>query len=87
MDDRTQEAQEARTEQGRAGDQGADTSGGRIEEANNARPAGASDVARSQLPDRETEAQEETSQAGADSTRGLASHDVEPFDEETPVQG
>jgi hypothetical protein len=39
------------------------------------------------MPDVETAAERETSQAGADSTSGLASHEVDPFDEDTEVEG
>lgn len=87
MTDRTFDSQEARAEEGRSGDRGADTSDGRIERGKDAQPEGASDVARSQMPNEETSAERETSQAGADSTAGIASHEVDPFDEDTEVEG
>ncbi|HET9200434.1 MAG TPA: hypothetical protein VFO84_05600 [Dehalococcoidia bacterium] len=87
QDELTNEAQQARTESGRSGDLGADTSDDRLEQGKNAQPGGGSDVARSQMPDVETAAQRETSQAGADSTSGGASHEVDPFDEDTEVEG
>jgi hypothetical protein len=83
----TNETQQAKDEPGRAGDLGADTSEERLEHGKNAAPGGGSDVARSQMPDVETAAERETSQAGADSTSGLASHEVDPFDEDTEVEG
>jgi hypothetical protein len=86
-DELTNQSQQARDESGRSGDRGADTSSQRLEQGKNAAPGGRSDVARSQMPDVDTVGEQETSQAGADSTSGGASHEIDPFDEDTEIEG
>lgn len=86
VDERTIGSWPGEAQAGRAGDLGA---GGNeeSEEAKDDLPGGLADVARSQMPDQETNAERQSSQAGADSIEGLASHRVDPFNEETEVEG
>jgi hypothetical protein len=84
VDERTMASWPGEAQEGRAGDQGAEPD---LEKGSHAAFGDAADVARSQMPEDDTQAQRETSQAGADSTAGLASRKVDPLREEREVEG